>query len=68
MKDNTILLMCAVAGLTGMGSVAMFCHEMGIAYTAVGALAGLVGGHLNGKNQNEPVAVIPVQVVPITPP
>lgn len=44
--------MAAVCGLTILGSAGMFVGEMGIAYASTGALAGLVGGHLNGKNQN----------------
>lgn len=57
MKDNTYLLICAVAGLTVLGMGGMFCDEMGIAYASVGALAGLVGGHLNGTNQPQPAVV-----------
>ena len=48
MKDNTILLFAGIIGISALGAAAMFCSNMELAAVAVGALAGLIGGHMNG--------------------
>lgn len=48
MKDNTIVMLAAVAGLSALGCLAIAVGDTTIAAGAGGALAGLVGGHLNG--------------------
>lgn len=52
-KDNTILLVCGVLGLIVLGTAAMMCGDKELAAVAVGALAGLIGGHLNGTEQQK---------------
>jgi hypothetical protein len=53
MKDNTILLVSGVLGLIVLGSTAQLCGNAQLAAVAVGALAGLISGHLNGTEQQK---------------
>ena len=57
MKDNTLLLLTAEVVLGGFGVAAMACGNSDLAAVCVGAMAGVVGGHLNGteakKNAEE---------------
>jgi hypothetical protein len=50
MKDNTIVLLAGVIGLSALSGVAMFTSLVELAAVGVGALAGLIGGHLNGSH------------------
>lgn len=48
MKDNTWLLIIGATGLIVLGSIALCTNNKELAAVALGALAGLVGGHVNG--------------------
>lgn len=50
MKDNTIVMLAGVAGLSALGLMAQATGDTNLAYMAGGALAGLLGGHLNGTH------------------
>lgn len=54
MKDNTLTVIVAEAGLGGIAVVALIMGDMTIAAAAAGALAGVVGGHLNGSQTGAP--------------
>ena len=54
MKDNSILLFAGILGISILGAVAMFKGNNELAAVAVGALAGLIGGHMNGIQQQKP--------------
>jgi hypothetical protein len=49
MKDNTIILLAAEAGLFGLAAIGALLNELALAYTAAGAFVGVLGGHLNGN-------------------
>lgn len=53
MKDNTIMLLCAEIGLIVLGIAGLLTENEPLAYSAAGAFVGLVGGHLNGYQQNK---------------
>ena len=50
MKDNTYIVLAAMCGLIILGVVGMLTSNAPLAYTAVGAAAGVVAGHLNGSH------------------
>jgi hypothetical protein len=54
MKDNTILLIVAEAGLITLGIAGLCTHNEPLAYTAAGAFVGVVSGHLNGAQADKP--------------
>ena len=49
MRDNVMLLMIGTIGISLLGAAAMFCGNNELAAVAVGSLAGLIGGHMNGS-------------------
>ena len=49
MRDNIILLLVAEGVLLGLGVTGLCVGESQLAYTAAGACAALLAGHLNGK-------------------
>ena len=53
MRDNVILLMAGVVGISVLGSAALFAGNNELAGVAVGALAGLIGGHMNGAQKDK---------------
>ena len=50
MKDNTILVMTAEIILAAFGIGGLIMGNTAIAYTCVGAMTGVVAGHLNGTH------------------
>jgi hypothetical protein len=48
-----MLLISGVLGLIVLGSIAQVCNNSQLAAVAVGALAGLIGGHLNGTESKK---------------
>ena len=60
LKDNTLILISAIVSLTTLGGLSLVIGgglpgpATTLAGVAVGALAGLVGGHLNGGQANTP--------------
>lgn len=51
MKDNTILLITAEAGLMLLAVAGLCTEEQQLAYTAAGAFVGVLAGHLNGTQK-----------------
>ena len=49
MRDNMILLMAAEGVLLALGVTGLCVGESQLAYTAAGACAALLAGHLNGQ-------------------
>ena len=49
MRENTVLLVVAEGVLTVLGVVGLCVGEPQLAYTAAGACAALLAGHLNGR-------------------
>jgi len=52
MKDNTILVLAAEIILAAFGISGLLMGNTAIAYTCVGAMTGVVAGHLNGSNHD----------------
>ena len=51
MRENTVLLVAGVIAISIMACVAMYCGQIEIAAVGMGAMAGLIGGHMNGTQQ-----------------
>ncbi len=48
MEDKTIVLITGEVGLVALGLGGLYFGQPSLAFTAAGAFAGLVAGHLNG--------------------
>ncbi len=53
MKDNTCLLLTAELVLAAVGIAGLVTGEEQLAYTAAGACAALLAGHLNGVQKQQ---------------
>ena len=51
MKDNTILMLVAELAVCCMSVAAMCNGQVELAAVGVGAMAGMIGGHLNGTHK-----------------
>ena len=51
MRSKHVVLICGVLGLTALGVTGMITGNPEVPLVAVGALAGLVTGHLNGSRE-----------------
>lgn len=53
MKDNTLLLLAAEVVLAALGIAGLCTGQEQLAYSAAGACAALLAGHLNGTQKGE---------------
>ena len=51
MKDNTLLLLGAEAGLLALAIAGLCTGQDPLAYTAAGAFVGVLSGHINGQQK-----------------
>lgn len=52
MRDNTIVLVVATGCATALGIASLLIGQITLAGVAVGAVAGMLGGHLNGSGSS----------------
>ena len=51
MKENTVLLLVAEAGLFGLAAISLAKGDQQLASVAAGAFVGVLAGHLNGSQK-----------------
>jgi hypothetical protein len=56
MKDNSVILLGASIALGVIAVTGLLTNHVEVTYVATGALAGVLGGHLNGSSEKTVVS------------